>query len=63
MAAYLPRFIEVPDNLTMGEVERAIVICMQLGLLDNRRGYVIIPPGISTHVPWERGEALEIQRG
>ncbi len=61
MAAYLPRFIEVPDNLTMREVEKAIGICMQLGLLDNRGGYVIIPPGISTHVPWER--APEVERG
>lgn len=49
---YQPRFVQVPDDLTMREVEKAVQICMRLKLLENRAGYVIAPPGVVTLVPW-----------
>ena len=53
MAGYLPRAVEVPSDLTMAEVEKAVSICMRLELLDNRAGYLIIPPDVAVRVDWK----------
>lgn len=53
MAAYLPRIVVVPSNLTMAEVEKAVMICMNLGLLECRSGYVIIPQGAFARVEYK----------
>lgn len=53
MGNYVPRAVEVPQDLTMREVEKAVQICMRLGLLENRAGYLIIPHGVGAEVPYE----------
>lgn len=53
MAAYLPRVVIVPSNLTMGEVEKAVQICMRLDLLESRGGYLIIPQGVFARVEYK----------
>jgi hypothetical protein len=53
VASHLPRFVIVPKNLTMPEVEKAVWICMQLGLLDHIAGYVIVPQGVSVAIPYQ----------
>jgi len=49
----LPLFVVVPESLTMREVQRAIEICMRLGLLGSKAGYVLIPPGVTVEVPYQ----------
>jgi hypothetical protein len=53
VASYLPRFVLVPENFTMHEVQRAVEICMRLGLLENRGGYVVVPQGVFVEVPYQ----------
>jgi len=53
VGSYQPRIVIVPKNLTMSEVEKAVGICMQLGLLENRAGYVIVPQGVFVKVPYQ----------
>lgn len=53
MGDYPPRLVVVPPNLTMGEVEKAVGVCMQLGLLEARGGYIIIPQGVFVEVPYQ----------
>lgn len=51
--SYLPKFVIVPENLTMREVERAVQICMNLGLLNDRGGYLLIPQGTFSRVEYK----------
>lgn len=53
MAEYLPRTVIVPPYLKMAEVERAIQVCMNLGLLECRGGYLIIPQGTFARVEYK----------
>jgi hypothetical protein len=53
MGDYQPRVVIVPESLTMREVEKAVGICMQLGLLESRAGYVIVPQGTFVKVPYQ----------
>lgn len=43
----------MPSNLTMGEVEKAVQICMRLDLLESRGGYLIIPQGVFARVEYK----------
>ena len=60
--AELPEFVIVPEDLTMREVEKAIQVCMKVGLLTHNHGYVIIPQGTFVRVPM-RGEPPPHARG